>query len=441
MSADQQQLTFHENGHAEPMRFNSLDEWLAWQEALHYPSIELGLDRCLQVAGRMGLLHPSYAVISVAGTNGKGSTVNFLGSILKHAGYITGSYTSPHLIRYNERICLNGREVSDEMLCAAFNRVDRARDDISLTYFEFGTLAAIDIFQRSGVEIAILEVGLGGRLDAVNCLDADVALITTIDLDHENWLGPDRESIGREKAGIIRSGLPVICSELNPPQSVIDHANALSSKLSVLGKDYEYHVHNYSWSWQSGTVSYGNLPRPALYNPQQMSNAAGALMALNILSDRFPVDIRAIKRGLQEFNLAGRFQIIPDKAQLILDVAHNRQAAALLVQNLKALPVKGKTHVLIGMLKDKNHLAIFRELSAVTDFWHIVTLDTQRGTDNKMLAEKLSSMNVNQEIACYDTVADALELIREKVEPRDRIVVTGSFLTVGAAINYLKLQH
>ena len=440
MHADPQ-FTFTETGPDEPMRFNTLDEWLAWQEALHFPSIELGLDRCMMVAGRMGLLQPNYAVISVAGTNGKGSSVNFLNSILKHAGYVTGSYTSPHLIRYNERICLNGKEVPDAMLCAAFNRIDRARGDISLTYFEFGTLAAMDIFQRSGVEIAILEVGLGGRLDAVNCLDADVALITTIDLDHENWLGPDRESIGREKAGIMRSGSPVVCSEFNPPRSVIDHANALSTKLSVLGKDYRYRINDDTWSWQSGTTRYDNLPRPALYNPQQMANAAGVLMALNALSDRFPVDIQAIKRGLQEFNLTGRFQIVPDKAQLILDVAHNRQAAALLVQNLKALPVKGKTHVLIGMLKDKNHLAIFRELSEVADFWHIVTLGPPRGADNRMLAEKLSAMNINQGIACYDTVADAMEYIRDSVEPRDRIVVTGSFITVGAAINYLKLQH
>ena len=440
MHADPQ-LTFHESVSDEPMRFNTLDEWLAWQEALHYPSIELGLDRCMMVAGRMGLLQPNYSVISVAGTNGKGSSVNFLSSILKNAGYNTGSYTSPHLIRYNERICLNGEEVSDEMLCAAFNRVDQARSDISLTYFEFGTLAAMDIFQRSGVEIAILEVGLGGRLDAVNCLDADVALITTIDLDHENWLGTDRESIGREKAGIMRSNSPVICSEFDPPQSVIDYAIALSSKLYISGKDYQYSINGDTWSWQSGLFSYENLPRPALYNPLQMTNAAGVLMVLNTLSDRFPVDIQAIKRGLQEFNLTGRFQIIPDKAQLILDVAHNRQAAALLVQNLKALPVKGKTHVLIGMLKDKDHLAIFRELSEVADFWHIVTLGPPRGADNKMLTEKLSAMNINQSIICYDTVADAMEYIRESVEPQDRIVVTGSFITVGAAIEYLKLQH
>ena len=440
MHADPQ-LTFHESVSDEPMRFNTLDEWLAWQEALHYPSIELGLDRCMMVAGRMGLLQPNYSVISVAGTNGKGSSVNFLMSILKNAGYNTGSYTSPHLIRYNERICLNGEEVSDEMLCAAFNRVDQARGDISLTYFEFGTLAAMDIFQRSGVEIAILEVGLGGRLDAVNCLDADVALITTIDLDHENWLGTDRESIGREKAGIMRSNSPVICSEFDPPQSVIDYAIALSSKLYISGKDYQYSINGDTWSWQSGLFSYENLPRPALYNPLQMTNAAGVLMVLNTLSDRFPVDIQANKRGLQEFNLTGRFQIIPDKAQLILDVAHNRQAAALLVQNLKALPVKGKTHVLIGMLKDKNHLAIFRELSEVADFWHIVTLGPPRGADNKMLTEKLSAVNVNKSTVCYDTVADAMEYIRERVEPQDRIVVTGSFITVGAAIKYLKLQH
>lgn len=423
------------------MRFNTLQEWLTWQEGLHFTSIDLGLDRCMAVAERMGLLQPDYTVISVAGTNGKGSSVNMLKSILTNAGYNTGSYTSPHLIRYNERICLNGVEVTDEMLCASFERIDRARGDISLTYFEFGTLAALDIFKHAGIGIAVLEIGLGGRLDAVNCVDADVALITAIDLDHQKWLGPDRESIGREKAGIMRGYAPAVCSDPNPPASIFNHASQLGTKLYIPGRDYRHKVTGDTWQWQWGSVSYTGLPRPSLYNPEQTANAAGVLMALTVLSDRFPVDIQAIRKGLQEFNLAGRFQIVPDKAQLILDVAHNRQSAALLARNLKALPLQGKTHVLIGMLKDKDHHAIFREMSEVADFWHIVTLENPRGADCHMLSEVLTGMGLNRNISCYNSVADALNSVREVVAPQDRIVITGSFLTVGAAIIHLKLQH
>jgi len=423
------------------MRFNTLQEWLSWQEELHFTSIELGLDRCMAVAEKMGLLQPDYAVISVAGTNGKGSSVNMLKNILINAGYNTGSYTSPHLIRYNERIYLNDVEVTDEMLCASFDRIDRARGDISLTYFEFGTLAALDIFRHAGIDIAILEVGLGGRLDAVNCVDAGVALITAIDLDHENWLGPDRESIGREKAGIMRSHAPAICSDPNPPATLFDHAKELDTQFYIPGRDYRHKITGDTWQWQWGSVKYSGLPRPSLYNPEQMANAAGVLMALTTISDRFPVTVEAVRKGLQEFNLNGRFQIVPDKAQLILDVAHNRQSAALLVRNLKELPVQGKTHIIIGMLKDKNHHAIFQEISQVADFWHIVTLDGPRGSDSHMLSEELAAMGLNRNINCYNSVADAVNSVREIVEPQDRIIITGSFLTVGAAIIHLKLQH
>jgi dihydrofolate synthase/folylpolyglutamate synthase len=423
------------------MRFNTLQEWLTWQEELHFTSIELGLDRCMAVANRMGLLQPDYTVISVAGTNGKGSSVNMLKNILINAGHNTGSYTSPHLIRYNERICLNDVEVTDEMLCASFDRIDRARGDISLTYFEFGTLAALDIFRHAGIDIAILEVGLGGRLDAVNCVDANVALITAIDLDHESWLGPDRESIGREKAGIMRSNAPAICSDLNPPATLFDHAKELDTQFYIPGRDYRHKITGDTWQWQWGSIKYSGLPRPSLYNPEQMANAAGVLMALTTISDRFPVTVEAVRKGLQEFNLNGRFQIVPDKAQLILDVAHNRQSAALLVQNLKGLPVQGNTHIIIGMLKDKNHHAIFQEISQVADFWHIVTLDGPRGSDSHTLSEELAAMGSNKNINCYNSVADAVNSVREIVEPQDRIVITGSFLTVGAAIIHLKLQH
>jgi len=424
------------------MRFNTLLEWLAWQEGLHFTAIELGLDRCMSVADKMGLLQPDYAVISVAGTNGKGSSVNMLGSILLNAGYSTGCYTSPHLIRYNERISINGIEVADTLLCEVFDRVDRARGDISLTYFEFGTLAALDIFQRAGIDIAILEVGLGGRLDAVNCLNADVALIASIDLDHEHWLGPDRETIAREKAGIMRSQAPAVCSDPNPPHSLVDHANMLGARLYLLKQDYDYQVSNNCWTWRCrDSVTYTDLPHPSIYNARQIQNAAGVLMALIAISDRFPVDIHAIRQGLLEFNLNGRFQIVPDKAQLVLDVAHNPQAVELLVQNLRQLPINGDTHVLIGMLSDKNHKAIFHEISEIADFWHLVTLEGPRGTKSETLSEVLAASGITENVSCYETVAEAVNRIRSIVGPQDRIVITGSFLTVGAAINHLNLQH
>lgn len=426
---------------AESMRFNTLGEWLAWQEGLHFTAIELGLDRCMSVADKMDLLHPDYAVISVAGTNGKGSSVNMLKSILTHAGYSTGSYISPHLIRYNERVAINGIEVSDAALCEAFDRIDRARGDTSLTYFEFGTLAALDIFQRAGIDIAILEVGLGGRLDAVNCLDADVALIASIDLDHEHWLGPDREAIAREKAGIMRSKAPAVCSDPEPPRSLINHAKMLGTRLYLQKQDYDYQICGNSWTWRWDSVMYTDLPHPSIYNARQVQNAAGVLMALTALSDRFPVTIHAIRQGLLEFNLNGRFQIVPDKAQLVLDVAHNRQAAELLAHNLRQLPVSGNTHILIGMLSDKNHHAIFNEISGIADFWHLVTLDGPRGTKSAALNKVLMAMGITGNVSCYDTVADALGRVRTIVAPQDRIVITGSFLTVGAAINHLNLQH
>ena len=422
------------------MRYQTLREWLEWQESLHFTAIELGLDRCMTVAKKLDLLSPRYPVISVAGTNGKGSSVKMLESILRAAGYKTGCYTSPHLIRYNERVQINGKEVADEELCKSFNRIDQSRGEISLTYFEFGTLAALDIFQRSDVDVAILEVGLGGRLDAVNCIDADAALVTSIDIDHEDWLGSDRDSIGLEKAGIYRSTAPAICSDPNPPVSILNYTKNLNIELFLLNKDYRYETGEENWSWYSSDLTIEDIPKPSIYNESQIQNAAGVIMLLSTIKDRLSVDSDAIRKGIQEFTLAGRFQIVPDIAQIILDVAHNRQAVNLLVNNLKHLPVVGKTHVLIGMLKDKDHLAVFKELSEITDYWHIVTLYDQRGIESLELASKLRKIEKNKPIACYNNTAEALSYIRSIVKPEDRIVITGSFLTVGAAIGQLNIQ-
>jgi dihydrofolate synthase/folylpolyglutamate synthase len=421
------------------MRFNNLHDWLEWQEELHFTAIELGLDRCTAVAENMGLLDPDFTVISVAGTNGKGSSVTMMESILGNSGYKTGCYTSPHLIRYNERIKLDGVEVSDEMLCESFSRIDHARGDISLTYFEFGTLAALDIFHRANIDVALLEVGLGGRLDAVNCLDADVALVSSIDLDHMQWLGMDRETIAREKAGIFRGNKPAICSDPHPPDTVLEYAEEIGATLYIPGRDFNYHLSEDHWSWQWGSLVYESLPRPGQYNSCQIQNAAGVLMVLNTLKSELPLKAGAIEKGLENFSLTGRFQMLTEGTQTILDVAHNAQAARTLVYNLKQFPNSGKTHIIIGMLKDKDQSGVLSELIEIADSWHTVSITSSRGSDSARLKNELLDLGVTVPISESDTVADAFLTLQKETGMHDRIVVTGSFLSVGDAIKYLKI--
>ena len=422
---------------ANRLRFRSIDKWLHWQESLHFTAIELGLERCRRVANNMGLLNPSYNVISVAGTNGKGSSIIMLDRILRNAGYKIGRYTSPHLLRYNERICINGNEASDTELCESFDRIDRARGDISLTYFEFGTLAALDLFRQHNVQLAILEVGLGGRLDAVNILDADISLITSIDIDHQEWLGNNRESIGREKAGIFRNLAPAICSEPNPPQSLLDCSEALGTPISILGSDYQFNLINDTWSWSTKDTRIERLPRPMKYCDFQIQNASGVLMLLAKIQDEYPVSTENIKQGLSSFRLKGRFQIIPGAIPKILDVAHNRESIKALVNNLKMIPCYGKTHIILGMLKDKDHQRVIKELIEITDTWHFVSISQDRGIEAKILTSELKALGRLENISEYSNVEEALDKIHKLSMPDDRIIITGSFYTVGAAIRYL----
>ena len=419
------------------LRFNRLEKWLEWQETLHFTAIELGLERCRRVANNMGLLKPSYNVISVAGTNGKGSSITMLDQILRNANYKVGRYTSPHLLKYNERICIDGKEVTDTELCESFDRIDRARGDISLTYFEFGTLAALDLFRQHNVELAILEVGLGGRLDAVNVLDADIALITSIDIDHQQWLGDNRESIAREKAGIFRNKALAICSDPNPPQSLLDCAEALGTPLLVSGRDYSSSINDDTWAWSSRESSLENLPRPMQYCDFQLQNAAGVLMVLDKIQHEYPVSIENIKQGLNSFRLNGRMQIIPGEVAKILDVAHNRESIKVLVENLRKMPCLGQTHLLVGMLKDKDHLEVFRVLKKVADSWNIVTLSQQRGCDAKTLLSDLNVLGIDDNVSEFESVEEALDKLKKTSVSGDRIVITGSFLTVGAALRHL----
>ena len=417
-------------------RFKRLEQWLKWQEGLHFTAIELGLERCRQVAANLGLLRPAHGVISVAGTNGKGSSVVLLDEILRAAGYRTGRYTSPHLLRYSERICVNGREIGADELCAAFERIDRARAGISLTYFEFGTLAALALFRAHQVEIALLEVGLGGRLDAVNVLDADAALITSIDLDHQQWLGDSRERIAREKAGILRNRAPAVCSDPNPPRAILDCAGALGAPLSLPGRDYFYAINGDHWDWRSATTELTGLPRPLRYSDFQVQNAAGVLMLLDKIRPDYPVDRAAVQAGINRFRLNGRLQIIPGEVQKVLDVAHNPQAARALAQNLRLIPCVGKTHILIGMLKDKDHRGVLKPLHAVADSWNIVSLAGQRGTPAPALMAELKSLGVAQPVRAFAAVKPALARLSRAARPGDRIVITGSFITVGEALRH-----
>ena len=422
---------------ANRLRFKNLEKWLQWQESLHFTAIELGLERCRRVANNMGLLNPSYNVISVAGTNGKGSSIALLDRILRNAGYKVGRYTSPHLLRYNERICVNGTQVTDAELCESFDRIDRARGDISLTYFEFGTLAALDLFRQHNVQLAILEVGLGGRLDAVNILDADVSLVTSIDIDHQEWLGNDRESIAREKAGIFRNLAPAICSDPNPPQSLLNCSEALGTPIFLLGRDYRFDYNDSSWSWNTKGMYLEELPRPMKYCDFQIQNASGVLMVLNKIQDEYPVSIDNIQQGLSSFRLTGRFQIIPGDIPKILDVAHNRESMKALVNNLKMIPCQGRTHIILGMLKDKDHRLVIKELKEVTSSWHFVSISQDRGVNTKTLTSELRSISKDKNVSEYASVKEALDKIRKLSMPDDRIIITGSFYTVGAAIRYL----
>lgn len=423
------------------VHFNTLEEWLKWQESLHATEIELGLERVRQVADSLGLLKPPYAVISVAGTNGKGSSVSMLDRILREAGYSTACYMSPHLIRYNERIRINGVEASDAALCHAFERINTARGEISLTYFEFGTLAALDLACEAGVDIAVLEVGLGGRLDAVNILDADCALVTAIDLDHQNFLGDTRELIAIEKAGIYRPQRPAVCSDPNPPASLRKVARDIEARFAVFGEDFSATMHKDHWDWQAGNTHWSDLPYPDPFNRCQTQNAAGVLMVLHQLADRLPVTVEEIRRGLAGFRLNGRFQVLPGEYQYVLDVAHNAQAARMLLDNLKRLPCGGRTHVIVGMLRDKDRQGVFRVLNEIADSWHTISLTNNRGTSAEVLTREILALDTGKPVSTHDDMAAALAAIRETANAADRVLITGSFLTVGAALRILEARH
>jgi dihydrofolate synthase/folylpolyglutamate synthase len=415
------------------MRFITLDEWLDWQTSLHPREIELGLTRCRTVAQRLNLLPLHFPIISVAGTNGKGSSVILLDAILSAAGLSVGRFTSPHLLRYNERICVAGTDASDAQICQAFNLIEEVRDDISLTFFEFSTLAALLVFQHNEVDLAVLEVGLGGRLDAVNIVDPEIALVTAIDIDHVEWLGHDRESIGFEKAGIFRARRPAVCSDPKPPQSLIKHAEQLQAPLYYLDRDFAYKKSgDKTWFWQrinkQGVFKeQGLLPLPNLPGDFQLQNAAGVLMALELLN--FPVPEAAIPQGLVNATLPGRFQVLPGRVTRILDVAHNPLGAQVLADLLRQFPCQGETHAVVGMLKDKDIAAVLSLMQSSISHWHVAPLKAPRSASAQCLVDHLTAIGASR-IHSYPSIAAAYTYSLSHAQAGDRIVVFGSFYTV-----------
>jgi dihydrofolate synthase/folylpolyglutamate synthase len=410
-------------------RFANLAQWLSWQETLHPRTIDLGLERLRLVVKSMGLDNLPCKIITVGGTNGKGSTVALLEAILQAAGYKVGAYTSPHLLRYNERIRVNGEAVDDNTLCRSFAQIDEVRGATSLTYFEFGTLAALQIFRQSNVAVALLEVGLGGRLDAVNVVEPDVAVVTTVAMDHMEWLGPDREAIGFEKAGIFRANRPAICADPRPPLSLLNHALDIGASLYQVNKDYGFYKETQTWTWWHDEHGMTDLPLPPLLGDHQLANAAAALMAITTLAKILPVGKAAIDKGLRCAHLAARLQIFPGPVEWIVDVAHNVQSASVLAAGLKHRPCTGNTRAIVAMLEDKDAVSISRVLRGSVDRWYTATLQGPRGQSGERLAVALKKAGIKNIISYFPSVVDACRAAKQEAVQGDRIVVFGSFYT------------
>ena len=416
---------------------NTLEDWLAHCERLHPKTIDLGLERVRAVARRMELAFDC-PVFTVAGTNGKGSTCALLEAILIEAGYRTGVYTSPHLVRFEERCRVRGESAPASDLVAAFERVESARGEVSLTYFEFTTLAILDVLARAGLDAVVLEVGLGGRLDAVNIIDTDCAIVTSIDIDHAELLGDTREKIGFEKAGILRTGRPAIVSDPMPPHSVIDHAREIDADLWLLGRDYNYSGDPQQWAWAGRGRRYAGLAYPALRGANQLINASGVLAALQAMRQRLPVTAQALRNGLALVQLPGRFQIVPGQPALVLDVAHNPHAVAALALNLDAMGFYPTTHGVFGAMQDKDLAAMLARMDPLIDRWYFTDLPTPRAATAQALQATWRSVTQRAGAAseCFATPMLAFNAAAARVQPTDRIVCFGSFFTVGGVLEH-----
>lgn len=417
----------------------NLAAWLDYIEALHPKSIAMGLDRVNVVKQRLNL-NPQFPIVIVAGTNGKGSTCAMLEHIYLAAGYSVGSYSSPHLLRYNERVRLNSQEVSDEDLVKAFVAVEQARQDTELTYFEYGTLAAVWHLMQKQVDVAILEVGLGGRLDAVNVFEPDSTIVTSIDLDHMEFLGDTRECIGAEKAGVFRANIPAICGDENPPNSLIEYANRIGAPLKLIGRDFKVEADKESWTYRADQFSIEHMPMPALIGDFQLNNAACVLTTIQSLQHLLPVQVDAIETGLKTVKLAGRFQSWSNNPDIILDVAHNPHAAKSLAINLKQSRHQGKTIAVFAMLADKDITGVIQALSSEIDAWYVATIDNIRGAAASSLSKMILDTLPSAEVKIFNQVVDAFHQACIDANENDRIITLGSFFTVAEVMQDLQTK-
>ena len=422
---------------------SSLAAWLAYAEGLHTRGIDLGLDRLRMVAQRLEPeLRFSIPVFTVAGTNGKGSTCAMLESILSASGYKVGLYTSPHLVDFEERCRLDGRPVSQEVLVDAFRKVELARRGgsgqpaVPLTYFEFTTLGILWVLAQAGLDAVILEVGLGGRLDAVNLIDADCAIITSVDIDHIEYLGDDREAIGFEKAGVMRSGRPAVVSDPVPPQSLVQHAQAIGADLWLQGRDFNITGDKQQWAWAGRGKRWAGLAHPALRGANQLLNASGVLAGLQALRQTLPVTAQAVRQGLAMVELPGRFQVKPGQPVEVFDVAHNPHSVAALTANLDAMGFYPRTRVVFGAMGDKDLAAMVQKIAPLVDVWYCCDLPTARAAKVQEIESLVRALSPVKDvlIQSYATPQAALIAARSEADPADRIVVFGSFYTVGGAL-------
>lgn len=417
----------------------TLDDWLAYIERLHPQTIEMGLQRVETVRARLDIRF-GCPVITVGGTNGKGSTCAMLQAVLTQAGYRVGLYASPHLHRFNERARIDGDMLPDEALVRAFELVEQARGDVRLTYFEFTTLAILHLFAEAGLDAVILEVGLGGRLDAVNVIDADVAIVTNVDIDHVDYLGDTREAIGFEKAGIFRSGRTAICGDPQPPESLLRHAQAIGADLRLTGRDFSCSGDGMTWSCQGTGLALGRLERferfdyPSLPGEHQIANASLALAALGALASRLPVGEQAVRAGLRLANVPGRFQVLPGRPAVILDVAHNPHAAAVLADNLRRMGSQGATHAVFGAMADKDVDGVIAAMRNAVGRWYACDLPLARAATASQLKDRLMAAGVAENsVAVFGSPQEALAAAKSVAGENDKILIFGSFWTVAGA--------
>jgi dihydrofolate synthase/folylpolyglutamate synthase len=420
------------------MRFATLNEWLQWQQTLHPNKIDLGLERVQAVLDRLALRQPPFRVLTVAGTNGKGSSVALLSCVLRAAGWRVGTFTSPHLFQYNERICVQGAAIADEQLLHCFTAIDAARGDTSLTYFEFCTLAGLLHFAHQGCDVAVLEVGLGGRLDAVNAVDGDGALVVNVGIDHRRWLGDTREAIGREKAGVFRSGRPAVIADRQPPESVRQYAAAIGAPLVCLGEHFDWRERAERWHYLGPTRTWLSLPRPALSGRFQLDNSAGVLALLEALPWHWRVPLAAVRRGLREVKLSGRLQRVERAGvEWVLDVAHNAPGAVQLAQELERMPPRRGTWALFAAMQDKDLAGMIQPLLRLVDDWWVCPLDSTRAAAPEDIQALLQASGA--QVHCAASIDEGCQAIARQASPGDRVVVFGSFYLVGPALQALGL--